>query len=395
MADPSPSLDELTTPISRQEFEESMIRVMAAIGLKTSSWKPGAVVRAMIVAVSVMLYGLSVIIASVNRLGFLELSSGAWLRICAYFGFGTAYNAATFAAGTLVISNTGALVFDEPAGEMRFLGGDGQEYVATQRVQVAAFQTGVLVGARAVVAGEIGGNAPAGTITRFGAAYSGLVVTNPAAFVGTDDETDAALLVRARTSAAAISPNGPSDAYERVALDATRADGTTLAVNRVRVVRGPGDRSCTVYAATATGAIAGDANDEGTDLGRLQYLLRTRACPTGMTAYAASGIGLTVNVVYEVWLYTTSGLSASQAQSAILSAVSSYIKAMKIGGDRKTSGATGYVYLNKLRDVIIAALPEGATFDCELSTPTSNLACEGYSVPQVGSVSGMVNLVSP
>jgi hypothetical protein len=393
MAEPSPSLDELTTPITREEFTESMIRVMAAVGLKTSSWKPGAVVRAMIVAVSVMLYGLSVIVALVARGGFLELSSGAWLRLCAYFGFGTAYNPATFAAGTLIINNTGALVFDEPTGEMRFLGPLGQEYVATQRVQIAAFQTGVVVGARAVVSGGAGG-ASAGTITRFGATYTGLTVTNPAAFVGSDDESDSALMLRARNAAASISPNGPIDAYERVALDALREDGTSLGITRVRVVRGPGDRSCTVYAATASGAVSGAANNPATDLGRLQYLVQTKACPTGMTAYAASGVGLTINIGYEVWLYTTSGLTSAQAQALIATAVTNYIKDMKIGGDRKVASGTGYVYLAKLRAVILGALPAGTAFDCVLSSPSADVACEGYSTPQLGTLSGAVTLVA-
>lgn len=391
MADPSPSLDELTTPISRADLETSHYRVLGAVGVRTSNWKPGAVVRAIITAVCVVLHPFSVLSSKIARSGFLDLSSGVWLRICAYFGFNTPAKAATFATGRLRIDNTGALVFNEPAGDMVAVGANGQEYVILDAVSIGAYQTGVYVTARCSVVGSIG-TAPAGTITRFGATYVGLTVTNPAELVGSDEETDAELVYRARLGTAAVSPNGPTDVYERVALDATREDGTLLGINRVRVASGPGDGSCTVYAATASGAVPGAANDLATDLGRLQYLLRTKACPPGFTANAATGVGLTINIVYQVWVYTTSGLSETQIRTRISDAVGAYIRAMRIGGDRPDE-ATGFVYLENLRAVIRGAIPEGALFHCVLTTPSADVACQRFSVPQVGTIAGTVTLV--
>src|SRR5512142_539529 len=100
-------LSELVTPITRKEFETSIYRVMSAIGMRTSSWKPGAVVRAIVTATSVVMACLSKVICQVIRSGFLELSSGIWLRLCAKYGFNTDYLEATYASGLVRVDNAG------------------------------------------------------------------------------------------------------------------------------------------------------------------------------------------------------------------------------------------------------------------------------------------------
>jgi hypothetical protein len=393
MADPYLPLDDLITPISRQEFEASIYRVMAATGLKTSSWKPGAVVRTIVLAVSVVLSALSALNAQIVRSGFLELAQGPWLRICAYFLYNTKAKTATFATGTVRIDNTSTRVYNEETGDLRLLGAENQEYVSLEPFVCAAYQTNILIAVRASTAGSIG-TAFAGTITRFAAAYPGLTVTNSSDLIGDDDESPASLIARARAGAASVSPNGPIDAYERVALDAEFPDGTTLGINRVRGVTGPGDGSCTVYAATASGVVTGVVTDVTTPLGRLQQLLTTKACPLGMSVNAASGIGLTVNIVYQLWMYTTAGLTAAQAHQKVQSAVSLFLRSAKIGGDRPTESA-GAIYHDKLRAVILGAIPDGAGFHCLLTTPPADVSCERYSSIQVGTITGTVNLVQP
>lgn len=390
MADPSPSLDELTTPCTWREVETTLYRVMAAVGMKTSSWRPNAVVRAIVVAVAVFVAALTVLAAEVAAGGFLETARGSWKKLVAWFTFDTAALKASFAAGSVTITNTGTSVYDEAAGDVAVLGPDDQVYVSLEAMVIGPGGS-ITLNVRAKEAGSAG-SCGASTITRFEGTYPGLTVTNPSAFVGTDDETDSELERRAKSSAAAISPNGPVDAYEAVALAATRADGTHLGVNRVRVVQGPGDGSCTVYAATASGAVAGDVEDPETDLGRLHYLLNTLACPPQGTTTAASGIGLTISVIYRVWVYTSAGLSAAQIVAAVDAALTAYLRQLPIGGDWP-SDAAGYVFVDMLRKVILSAVP--GAFHCEITSPAADVECERYSVPQVGTLTGTATLVRP
>jgi uncharacterized phage protein gp47/JayE len=396
MSAQEPTLQELTTPITRQEFESSILKVMAAVGNQTTGWQTGSVMRALIVAVSVVLAGLSKIITLVVSSGFLELATGHWLTLLAKSVYGVIRKTATYAAGNVVVNNYGAGVFNESIGDLRVIGENGQEYVSTEPFSCLAGQLGVVVHVVATDIGTKGGYAPAGTITRFSGTYNGLTVTNPTALKASDNETDDDLRSRCKVAAASKSPNGPRDAYEFAAKSAMRADGTGIDVNRVRVVRGPGDGSCMVYVATPSGAVDGTAGDITTDLGCVQDKINRWAVPEGMSANVVSANAVTVSVTYEVWIYDKrSGLTEAEAKKRIEDAVSKYISTRAIGADRLSSDdSNGFVFINRLKSTALNSIPNDSAYHCVLSTPTSNVVCSADTVPVAGIITGIVHFVS-
>lgn len=385
-------IEDLTTPVTRAEFETSFYRVMAAVGMRTSSWKPGAVVRAIVTASCVVLHAFSVVICQIIRSGFLDLASGWWLRLCASKGFGTDYLEASFATGLVRVDNTRATSFNESPGDVTFLGANDQEYTNVGPMVIAPNQTGVYVTVIAKVAGATG-HAYAGTITRFGSTYPGLVVTNPSEISGLDDESDESLIARSKDAASALSPNGPRDAYRYRARIAKRADGTSLGINRVLVEPGPGDGTLTVYVANASGSVPGSIVDSSTDLGRIHYLLNTEIAPIGDEPTAVSASPVTVNVFADVWIYTDAGMSDAQATSAITASVSDYIKSVNIGGDRQTSDE-GSVFRDAIIAAILGAIPERKAFHCVVLTPSANVTLTTNQVPIVGTLQFTIHWVS-
>ena len=106
------TLDELTTPVTVDEWKTSIYSVMGRVGVDTTSWKPGAVVRTIVTAVSIMLAALSVLIAAIAAGGFLELATGMWLTLLARYQYGVERQEATRATGQVTITNSGGGIYD-------------------------------------------------------------------------------------------------------------------------------------------------------------------------------------------------------------------------------------------------------------------------------------------
>ena len=99
------SLATLTTALTADEVEAAIYDAVEARGAKTSAWKPGAVVRTIIAGVSIVLAAFSSLIALVAAGGFLELATGDWLTLVARYVFGVERIGATFATGTVTLTN--------------------------------------------------------------------------------------------------------------------------------------------------------------------------------------------------------------------------------------------------------------------------------------------------
>jgi hypothetical protein len=99
--------DALITPLSFDEIRASIYNVLAATGVTTSTWKPGAVVRTIISGVAIVLAGLSAFIALLAASAFLPLATGEWLRLVALYVFNVVRIEATFATGSVTLVNNG------------------------------------------------------------------------------------------------------------------------------------------------------------------------------------------------------------------------------------------------------------------------------------------------
>jgi hypothetical protein len=120
----------------------------------------------------------------------------------------------TFAAGSLVAFG---LVTSVPtATSFQMAAGSSGAYVSGGTVYLCTLADMI-----ADVSG-IGSNAAPGAVTTAVSQNTGVFVSNVVAWSGSNWESNAALVTRTRNSIAAVSPNGPSPAYEYVAETASQ-----------------------------------------------------------------------------------------------------------------------------------------------------------------------------
>jgi phage-related baseplate assembly protein len=119
-----------------------------------------------------------------------------------------------------------------------------------------------------------------------------VTVTNAAAFVGTDEETDVDLKVRCVAKLGSLSPNGARDAYNFIARSATRADGSPIGITRVRTIP-DGIGGVDVYLATPSGGVTGTSGDPLTDLGAVAAAIWETTEPLAVEATVASATKIT------------------------------------------------------------------------------------------------------
>lgn len=379
------TLDELTTPATKEEIEEAIYATLAARGAQTSTWKPGAVVRAIITGISIVLAALSSLQAAIAKGGFLELATGDWLTLIARHVYDVERSTGSFATSVVTLDNGGGGVFSGVAGDLVFScsAGDaqGKTYRNTEAFSIAALETGVEIAVEAVELGTAS-NALLDDIDTLETTLLGVTIAGSTAAVGADEETDAALRTRCRAKTGTLSPNGPRDAYHYVATSAVDQDGFAIGVTRVKTVA-DGNGNVDVYVADASGQILGDAADPATDLGAIALAIHSQVEPLAVTPNVQSATPLSINVVYQLWIADTTGLDTSEIADAIEERVIEWLASIPIGGIAKTAGGTGYVYVDALESVIASVFPD-ALVDVAVATPAADVAVAANEAPKLG-----------
>lgn len=390
------TLEQLTKPLTRAEVEAAIYAALAAKGVSTTSWKTGSPTRTLIVAFAFVMSAFSKLSAEIAKSGFLELSSGDWLAAVAKYVYGVDKDTGAFATGNLTLTNTAGGVYSGVAGDLIASNPTtGKTYRNTAAYNIAAGSVGtptvVTVPFQAVELGT-GSTSTPGTITTLVTALNGVAVTNAAALVGRDAESDAALRLRCQEKIGTLSPNGPRDAYSFVAKSAKRADGSAIGVTRVRVIA-DGNGSVTVYVATASGTITGTAGDPATDLGAVNDAIQKKCAPLGVTATLVAATAKTIAPTYQLWVQNTSGLTDDQIKTAVATALTNYLATIPIGG-LNTAGGYGFVYFTALESVIGGANPTAPTVRVLLTVPAADVTIAVSEAPVLGAVVATVTQVS-
>lgn len=375
------SFADLTTPMTRQEVQASIYSAIATTGINTTAWKPGAVVRTMIVGMSIVMAAITSFAALIARSGFLEFSAGDWLTAVAKYVYGIDRELATFATGEVTLNNTGGGVYVVEAGDLLVTNmTTGKGYRNTVGFTLGSMQHDLPP--VAIIALEAGSdsNSAAGTITQITTLPASVTCTNALDIGALDREEDPELRTRCYESRGALSPMGPWDAYSSAIKNARRANGTKLGITRVHITK-DGFGNVTVYVATATGAV------EAPDVEVAQLAVDKFAEPLAVTATVVSAVAVAVNVVHETWCYNTSSQTPTQIEAAIFSALRAYVRTQPISGNKLDPGdATGKVYRDALRAVIGGSLPS-LIVHTDLTTPASDLDFAVNEVPVLGTVS--------
>jgi hypothetical protein len=379
------SIDDLTTPVTRDEAKASMYDALGTVGVNTTAWRPGAVVRTMVAAVAIMFSACTRLIAEIAKAGFLEFAVGSWLTLVARHVYGVERLEATFGKGTYQLTNGGGGVFDLDPGDLIVRNPDTDKtYTNVDTVHLGAGGTATFT----IIAQEAGSDSTSAVdaITDFVTPLNNVTGTNLTAVVGADEEEDPALRTRCREVLGVRSVNGPADAYASVARGAKRADGTAIGVNRVRVVK-DGRGNVYLYLATTSGTVLGDAEDLATDLGAINDQIQRFVTPLGVTAHTLGATPLAVAVSYRVWMLDTSGLNATQLAALITKALGAYFAAVPIGG-YVIPGSPGRVYLDDVKAAIKAVRSE--IFRVELDAPLGEFFdVTSNSAPVLGSATAV------
>jgi uncharacterized phage protein gp47/JayE len=370
------SFKELTTPVTLDEARTAIYDVLAAVGVTTTGWKPGAVVRTICTAVAILFVAAMTLISLIAGNGFLELSSGDWLTAVARYVYGVTRKAATFAEGKVTLINTSGGIYELDPDEL-VLSNGLVTYRNTQTFTLAANST-LTIDVRATIAGTAG-TALANTITKLETPLTGVSCANANALIGTDEETDPALRLRCLDKLGARSPNGPADAYAYFARSATLPDGTSAGIVRVRTLKDLNGH-VTTYVASASGEVAGDAEDTATPLGAAHDSIQRNAVPLCVTEDTESAAPKTIDHSYSIWAYDSIGLDPSQLMSGAAEALDRFYAERPIGGD-EIEGSDGKVYVNTLESVL-RFRPE--IFRVELHSPANDVALLPHEVPKRG-----------
>lgn len=375
------SFDDLTKPLTRQQVQDSLYDVLAILGVSTTTWKPGAVLRTFIVAASVVLAAFSRMQASVARSGWLELAEGDWLTLAAWYVFGVKRERATFATGEATLTNTGGGVYELDPDDLVFTNPTtGKTYRNT-----AAFSLGVGESVTvAIRATEVGtaSNAPPGSITELETPLAGVVVTNPTAVVGQDDQSDPSLRTACYEKRGSLSPNGPKDAYAFAARNARRADGSRIGVTRVRVIR-DGTGAVEVVCATASGGVTGAMNDPETDLGIVHEAVQGDAATLTASLTTSTATAKELAITYSLWVYDDVALSDDEIKSKIAKALTDFVTGQPIGGN-VIYPDPGKIFLSAIKAVIGSVRPE--VFRVVVESPGTDPEFGPREVPTQGAI---------
>lgn len=386
------TVEQLLTPLTVAEARETTYAILVQLGVPTTGWRAGAVVRFIVALVAILMVALSRLIVMIGKSGLLEKAESDWLTLHSKDTYGVERIGERFATGSVTLSNVAGGVYNPAADDIIIQYGD-------KTYRLAAFALGagtVLLPTTvdvAVTAWEAGSasNVPPNAAFTFVTPLSGVTVSESTAIVGVDAETDDGLRTRDGESLDALSPNGPAGAYLAVAKTATRADGSNVGVTRAKVSPPSSIGVVTVTVASASGAVSdlGSPSDLDRVDAAIQGVDGVGGCvPHGVTASVESAVAHPIGIAVDLYVYTTDGRTAAEIKTAAEAILSAWTPTRDIGGDKG-----GKVYLSAIRSNAMSV--SRYCYQGVVTLPLADETIAANEVPTVGSVAVTVHLESP
>lgn len=343
------SIDELTTPLTEDQVFERFLATLETLNIPARSWRKAGAARTILRVVARTFSGFTEVMAAFIKSGFLETAEKSWLTLLARYVYDVERIEATFAAGSLRITNGGGGLYTFGAYEVVALWeAASKAYHNTEAFTLAPGET-KLVAFSAVEKGSAS-SAPPGAITALETALPKVTVTNETSIVGTDEEQDAALRERCAARLDALSPDGPRGAYVYAVLSAKRLDGSAVDVNRVAVSPQSDTGQVTIYVASPSGA------PTSTDLPIIaESADKVRPDTDKVTVLGAGQVPITRTFV--VWARSSPGLSAEAVRTPVEAALVRYVSTYPIGGIPKPPALGGYLWADALKSIAQSAHP--------------------------------------
>ena len=405
------SVSDLLTVTTQADALALELSICAALGLPTSAWQPLSAEMAILGANSQIVSTFSIEVNQIAQGGFPSSAatiaatgstnndgSGfltTWMDLCLTAYYNVTRIPSAFATGPMSVVNTSATSYPFVVGQLHFqnpITGATYSNLAVGTI-AASGTTTIQVQADAGFPG--GSGTMASGIPILLTPLSGVTpqpLTVP--LVGTNIETNAAALSRGQAKLGSLSPDGAAQAYVFVATSiptpASRAAApfpfsslvtsanipitVTAPITRAATQLNPSSGVVGVYIANAAGA------PSGPDVAAVFAAIQALSTPLSVTVTVAAVGTVPLNVLYNVFVKQSTGLSAAQVLANIDSALTAFCQATPIGG--YTTSAPNIVPYDELIDVIINANP--GTLDLQLNNPGGNLPIGPTSVPVLG-----------
>ena len=178
------------------------LSLATSLGLTVTSWAAGDPTRSYFHFIAEVLSRLEPNVAGYVSSGFLDYAEGVWLTLLAKQVFNVDRTEATYASGTVTLTNASGAIYVFEAGDVTVQDSStGKTFRSTSGGTLAASDG---ITATTLVldfpADEAGSDSSSGAtdIDTMVTTFLGVTCSNAAAFVGVDEEDDAALRDRCR-----------------------------------------------------------------------------------------------------------------------------------------------------------------------------------------------------
>jgi hypothetical protein len=371
-----PTLAQLLVPVGPEVIFEQELSIGSALGLPVTAWQAGGAGREILYINAQICSNFSYVMAEGPVAGgFLTYAKGGWLTLCAFETFDTTRIESSSATGKIRLNNDGVAPFVFGVGEVRVLNETAQKTYTNSTA--GAVPAGGTLATTEFTADEPGtaSNLTSGDTLSLVATVPGVTPEWLENLIGQDEETDPALVIRAREANAKASPNGPADAYQYYAKSSVRPDGSAIGVTRTNTVEGNG--TVTLYLADADGALTSQ------DRGYVFDNVNMNVVPTGFTLVIPDPSCVEVPIDLEPTIVPNPDASASHAETEdlMLTAVADYLSSIAIGGAKANSFQGVY------HDTLITVMRNAAGSDVlsiTLPVPAGNVALTGGQAPVLG-----------
>jgi len=369
------SLASLIQAVTQTQIYERALAFATKIDLPVTSWQEGDPTRSLYHVLSESLAVLEQVAARYVASGFLDLAAALpdpkWLKMLAVQQYGYTAREASYATATVRLTNTGGGLWLIAPGDLTFRAtATGKTYRNTTGGTLDVGPGTILE--LEVEAEEPGSESSAavGDINALVTVLIAVAVSNTTPAIGIDAESNQSIVAGCRAKLMSLSPMGPAQAYQYVALN-SELTGTTN-VTRVRVNAISTDGTVQVIIAGAA------ATTEDDRLAVEQAILRW-ATPLCITPIITAATPVMVDVDATVYVYDTVNATDTEIQSGVSNAVTAAIANLPIGGN----GEPGMLHQALLIATIQSAFAD-SIFNVQLHIPAADSPVGPAEVPVLG-----------
>lgn len=355
-------LAQLLTAPTAASTRAAAVGILESIGIPASSWRSGGVASSLLTATtSVFASVIASLVTTALAAPFLPISPPPWISILAKYVYGVIPVEATFASGTVSLTNPGGGTYNIKAGQLAV----ANSFTGTVYTNVAPFTLGpttTLAGVevQANILGSVG-NASAGpglgsidTVVSTNL-FPGVVVTvvNLAPVEGLDGDLPTVIRQKCLAAIAARSYFGPNGAYQNAIVQA-RNGTQPVNVNRWSIVNDPSTGEITAYLASPAGA------PTALDVAAVQVAIDLLAQPQGITATATPCTVIPLSAAPQtvtVWATGAGIVDPIALLADIEAAIDDALAVYPISGLATPPSTQGYLYASFLDGVVKSASP--------------------------------------